>query len=102
MKIDIDVVDRGDSYKIRPGSTVYVLKEGIEVTLKEPTIDLVERADKIQSSNPIWLNRDICKAICNDFPNDEDLKDVSMRMFSHIVTDFFLLLTGIGKRQLES
>jgi len=25
-----------------------------------------------------------------------------MRMFGHIVADFFLLLTGIGRRQSES
>jgi hypothetical protein len=102
MKVDLDVVDRGESYKIRPGSTVYVLKDGVEVTLKEPTIDLVEEADAVKASNPIWLNRDICKVICNDFPKDKDLKNVSMRMFGHIVADFFLLLTGIGRRQSES
>jgi len=59
----------------------------------------VEEANAV-TGDPALINVAICEIICNDFPVDRN--DVSMRMVSRLVRDFFLMLSGIESRQATS
>jgi len=99
MLITLGSIDAGDSYELKPGRTRYQLADGVEVTMKEPTIKLVEEANKV-GAEPTRINLEICRVICNNWPEDDS--SVSMRLVSRIVQDFFLMLTGTSRRPEES
>ena len=97
--VTLDTISSGEAYDLIPNKTKYQVAEGVTVTLKEPVIALVEEA-KAVTGDPALLNVTICEIICNDFPSER--KDVSMRMVSRLVRDFFLMLSGIESRQAPS
>lgn len=97
--VTLDTISSGEAYDLIPNKTKYQVAEGVTVTLKEPVIALVEEANAV-TGDPALLNVTICEIICNDFPSER--KDVSMRMVSRLVRDFFLMLSGIESRQATS
>ena len=97
--VTLDTISSGEGYDLIPNKTKYQVAEGVTVRLKEHVIALVEEANAV-TGDPALINVTICEIICNDFPVDS--KDVSMRMVSRLVRDFFLMLSGIESRQVTS
>jgi len=95
MTITLETISNGEGYDLIPEVTKYQVATGVTVSVKEPTIALVEKANGVVG-DPALVNAAICRIICQDWPEDD--KEVSMRMASRLVRDFFLMLSGIEKR----
>ena len=99
MIITLETISNGEGYDLIPEVTKYQVATGVTVSVKEPTISLVEKANGVVG-DPALVNAAICRIICHNWPEDD--KEVSMRMASRLVRDFFLMLSGIEKRPKES
>lgn len=92
------VIEEDTKYSLSTSKTQYQLREGIVVTVKEPTIDLVAEVERIGDEVPFMKqNLEVAKLITEGY-DWQDLSGISSRVVGRLVQDFLLMSAGNATR----